>query len=454
MTPDQVRISSAPIIAFGWLRQRAPSFGHSIILPAVSLLNAVVGLCLPTLFGPEAFGQYALTSSLFQYALVMDLGTSQMFDRRVPALIGQGRHDEAARYINELLWLRLFIAIGACTFLATATIGLMAYGAAGSGAVPWVLSVLAGLLFMVGNGPASVYRAESRPRSYALTVLLLNLGLILARPGGAILLGVEGCFGAMALWYLGCAAWLQGQIPLRAAWRPSAATMRKTIQAGLPLFATSLTWAFFTSANRWFASFVTDAVALGQFAFGANILYLVSGMLGGLSAFYYPSIAKRIAVSEPFSCSATIRKDCLRLTVAVALLSMVGILAAPLFISIVYPAFMPAALSTSTLLIATTPLTLAAWLMPLSISSGRHPWLACLVVYPLAVAVLGETIFELHAHFGLPGIAAASSVAGMVLTGLQLSLLRLEHIMKARDGAVLWCAMLAVIVMLGAVATL
>ncbi len=401
------------------------------------------------LFGPTEFGHYSLAATFFQYGLIFDLGTSQMLDRHVPALIGKGQVERSDRLINELLWLRLLMVMIA-TLVALAAllaVGLRDY--APEGALAWTLSLSAGLLFMIGNGPASVYRARSQAREYALAILLLNGGLILARPIGAAVAGLDGCFGAMVLWYVFTSTFLQTRIPLRPAHLPRPATIFQFIGTGLPLFAAALTWAFFTSANRWFASLVTTPLALGHFAFGANILYLVVGTCGGLSAFYYPGIARRIATGTRFSCSNVIARDYLYLIVAMSLTSAIGIITVPTFVHLLYPAYEPAIRETKILLVAATPLVLAAWLMPLSLSAGRYPWFGCLGVYPAALASLGAAIFVLHGPFGEIGIAAASTVSAVMLIALQLILLWYEAILRRRDCFLLWCAALVAIAVIG-----
>ena len=421
------------------LDRRSGSYRHLAILPALSLLNAAIGLILPILFGPAAFGRYALAATLFQYGLIFDFGTSQLFDRNIPALLGRGETDEAARVIDELLWLRLFIGLAGVAL----AFGLLFVNSA-SERFAWSLSLVAGLLFMIGNGPASIYRAKSEAREYALAVLLLNSGLIVARPLGAAWSGLEGCFAAMVLWYMASSAWLQGQVPLRASALPRPSMIIRLLIAGLPLFTASITWAFFTSANRWFASLVTTPLELGHFAFGSNILYLVVGTLGGLSAFYYPTIARRIATCPPLSCSSAIGRDHLLLILAVAMLSTIGILASPTFIRLIYRAYEPSVAATQILLIATTPMVLASWLMPLSLAVGRHSWLACLGVYPPAVVALGTAVLLLHGPFGLLGIAAASTVSAIMLVTLQLAMLLHDRVLRWRDGLLLWGATVSV----------
>ena len=80
------------------------------LMPGLSAANAAVGLLLPALLGPTEFGRYAIAVTLFQYALIADLGVSQLIDRRVPPRLAASDHAGFARFTNAMLWLRLYIA--------------------------------------------------------------------------------------------------------------------------------------------------------------------------------------------------------------------------------------------------------------------------------------------------------------------------------------------------------
>jgi len=138
------------------LRQRAMTIvravrsrmrGRSVLLfalmPALSVVNAGVGLVLPALLGPADFGQYSIAVTLFQYGLIFDFGVSQLIDRRVPVMASVGSA-ELPGFVGKALWLRLYIAVAVMAFGA-----LLLFGLDSGGALPFTLP--AGLLSLGGR---------------------------------------------------------------------------------------------------------------------------------------------------------------------------------------------------------------------------------------------------------------------------------------------------------------
>ena len=405
---------------------------YGSLLPAISVLNALVGMALPMLMSPHIFGEYSLAVTLFQYGLIFDCGAGQLADRWIPAAFAHGQLEEVEHLSQRLLWVRLYIGI---VLLVTTIVALAA--AAALDQLPFgfwagTLSASAGILYMVALGPGFIYRALSKRRNYALAIGVLALGLTFARPLGLLAGGLTGSFFALAVWYLAFAFFFHRHMPPRLAARPTLAEAASSVMLGLPFFATSFIWAFYITANRWFASRLMDPGTFGHFAFSANIYTLLVGAIGGLSAFYYPRIVGRIAYEGPFALSGKIVGDCARLTFAVGIIVAVGIVLAPLLLALIYPQYYQS-VSTVRILLAAVPATvLVVWLLPISLSAGRRPWLDGLVIYPTATAILYFGIRILFGYFGDIGAAVASTVSAIPLVGMLLLQLRHAQILKTR----------------------
>src|SRR5471032_3161333 len=80
-------------LSFRGLLSKPAVFGS--LIPVVTLLNALVGMLLPKLMAPRAFGEYSLVITLLNYGLIFDLGASQVIDRRMLEYLGTGRSDLA-----------------------------------------------------------------------------------------------------------------------------------------------------------------------------------------------------------------------------------------------------------------------------------------------------------------------------------------------------------------------
>jgi len=421
---------TGPLLA---LLGRPVVFGS--LIPVVILLNALVGMLLPTLMAPRAFGEYSLVVTLFQYGLIFDLGASQLADRWIPPLLATGRPEEAEAVGQRLLWLRLYVGVAAYVAAALVLVALAALGKLPFGLTAGLLSALAGILYMLSMGPLCVWRARSARRNYAICCSTLSLGLVIARPGGMVAGGLLGCFGALALWYAAFGGLFHLRMPVRLALRPGFAEAASLVMRGIPFFATSFIWAFYLTSNRWFAAMLIEPEQFGQFAFSANIFALLVGSAAGGSAFYYPRIAERLAAGGPYEVSRRLSGDCIRLVGAMTALMAVGVVLAGMLVSLIYPLYLHSVGSARILLAAVPPLVLASWLMPVSLSGGHRPWIDGAVVYPAATVLLGAAVFGLYHLAGSDGAAWASTVSAVPLVAMQLAVLTHAKILRAADAA-------------------
>ncbi len=438
----------APVLWAGleFLRRRAamlarsaslPANSRSLLLyalmPALSGVNAVVGLVIPALLGPADFGQYSIAVTLFQYGLIFDFGISQLIDRRVPVLISTDR-PAAARFIGEALWVRLYIASGGMIVAAALMYGLASRGRLPFSLLAGLLSLAAGLSFMLALGPTAVYRATSRRREFALAGAAGASALAIMRPAGMVLGGISECFAGLLACYAAMAAFLQLRMPIKAAQRPGLRQAVRLLLQGLPLFATSFVWAFYMTANRWVVSFLAPPLDLGHFAFASNMAYLLVGTLAMMSQFYYPAIVGRAATGGTFSMSRVIARDLCALAVLVALPTAVGIVVGPRLIELAYRTFLDSAGAVRIILVAVPSLTVSSWLMPLSLSTATRPWIEGALIYPAALLVL---VASTWGGYHLDGIAGASwglSASAPALLVLQVCNLRVTRLLSWRHA--------------------
>ncbi len=354
---------------------------YGSLIPGVSLANAVAGLTVPMLVTPAVFAQYALVVTFFQYGLIFDLGASQLADRVVPALIGRGEAGEADTFGQHLLWFRIAVSIG--SFAAVAA-GMTAFAAAD--------------------------RLHVSQSTVSTRIL--------------------------AIWYSGFAALFIRLMPPRSAYRPSLRQLRALAARGGPLFATSFLWAFYVTANRWIASAVVSTDDFVAFAFGANILTLLVGALGGLSALWYPAKLEMFA-REGRSSPMRMAHELGLLVAGAALLAACGAIAARFGIGLLFPQFSDSVPAVRMFLAAMPVMTLASWLMPVSLSAGRRPWIDGLILYPVATAALGVGIPLSYAAFGVEGAALASAASGLLLSAMQLVLLVDAGVLSVRQSIAL-----------------
>lgn len=416
-----------------WRRRVVPALFYAT-MPALTVLNAGVGLLLPMLLEPVAFGQYALVVTLFQYGLIFDLGLSQLTDRLVPRMLGIEHANTLAGFRQQVLWTRLYLAV---LLLAGGSAGalLINHRSAEFPAGSAWLSLVAGVAFMVLMGPTSFYRAASDRRTFWRVSVAINLILAVARPVGLISGGIMGCFAMLGLAYAALAGQLQAGMPLDWTARPGVRASFGLLGRGLPLFLTSFAWAFYLTANRWVISGAATDIELGHFAFGSNVVTLIVGAAGALGQFYYPRIVTRAATAGPYGVSASVRRDFCRLAAASGVVTGVGMVLGPTLIGLLYPKFLPSIPVVQPMLLAVPSLVVASWLMPLSLSTALRPWREGVIVYPTALAVLVAATWTGYRVNGIAGAGWGLVASALPLLALQLGTLSVAALLRTRDAA-------------------
>jgi hypothetical protein len=89
-------------------------------------------------------------------------------------------------------------------------------------------------------------------------------------------------------------------------------------------------------------------------------------------------------------------------------------------------------------------MVLISWMLPISLSSGRRPWIDGLLAYPAATLILYIAIRILSPIFGDTGTAAASIASALpLLLGLLAQLVH-ARILKPADAGLIFAATSAV----------
>ena len=408
-------------------------------IPALSILNAVVGLVLPMLLDPRSFGEYSLATTLFQYGLIFDLGLSQTTDRQVPVLL---REDASALggFAATVMGLRLIVA-GMALAGGTGLLGALA----ATDRLPFrfvdgVLSLAAGLSFMIALGAMSVWRAQSDRRAFALSSVATGLALAVARPVGLVAAGITGSFAMLFAAYAALAVVLPRRLPTPRVLVPSRRVAARFVVQSLPLFMTSMLWAVYMTANRWVVSFLALPLDLGRFAFGANVLALVVGMVAAVSQLYYPAVAIRVAAEPRGTLSRVLQRDLAALAGIGLAIGACGILVGPSLIELLYRHFVGAEGPMRILLVALPSLLVCSWLVPLGLATATRPWLESLVTLPLALFTLAAATVAGDRLGGIEGSAWGSCVAAGVLLALLLGAF-------GRNGLMAWRHILTLFVL-------
>jgi O-antigen/teichoic acid export membrane protein len=330
-----------------WLSRPA---SYAVLAPLVTIAGAATTIAAPILLEPASFSSFILLMSVFQYIADFDLGLARLVDRTFskPCIDMTGR----------LRAVGLARALVAATMLAAVLIAAVI-----SCSAPTALAGVAGVAFMLSNGPLAYYRATQDILAFTLTALLMQIGLSLPRLLGLLTGGVTGCMVALAAWYFMTAVVLN--IPF--AYVPTGrrtAPLWPLFADAFPLCIFSALWLLYLLSNRWVSFTVSSPIDAGLFGFGANLVVIGVGVFGLVAQAYYP---RHLAEIDQVS----LYRELSHLLVLITGGALVSVLFCRFGLQYIFPHFAGAASSSAVVLISGIPLCLCAWLIPLVIASSE-----------------------------------------------------------------------------------
>lgn len=388
------------------------SFG--LFTTGLTVLGAGTSLLAPLLLDPAGFGAFVLVSTVFQVLATCDLGMSQLADRRmVQSADAPSQQANTQEDILALRWLAALVigaVIAPLAVLAswwTQALPPLATGCA----------IAAAAAFMANNGLVSLYRTNGQPQAFIRTALLMQFGMTLPRLGGLMLGGVNGCFAALAVWYLGLAAFFMRPQPLRGA------HLLETLKSGLPLFAFNGLWLVYLVAGRWISWILSASeTEFGLLAFGSSFVLIGTGLIANISQMRYPLIL-RAASQSMAQASRMMARDLLILNLLVATVTGVAIAYADPLIERMFPRYYPALAASLVVSLSGLPLALVGWTLPLTMSLSRHILRDAAMLFGPALLFFVPMMALGQRFGGIEGQAWALVANAALLAAVQLALL-------------------------------
>ncbi|WP_158811706.1 family 16 glycosylhydrolase [Beijerinckia sp. L45] len=402
--------------ALRWLGHRG---SYVVGVPLLSVLGFATTLYIPRLISPAEFGAYALLLNIYRYAGRGDLGLSQLADRRLA--FGADGQDAGrilkARFRLGLLTLALIVLLG--------VIGLAMSGRAA--VLDTTLAAAAGTCAMMAAGPSSIYRARGQVWEYTVLSFVFSIGFMVPRLVGVELAGVTGCFAALLCWYAVTAVVSALRFAPLLASSTVPGQFRNTLRAALPLFVFAAVWTLYLSANRWVSAALSTPNDLGLFSLGANMSMAAITTFASIGDVRYPHWLNRLARAEPGSESGALEREGMLMALVLAIAVALCIPLAGRVVTVAFPAYGGAAPAAVALAIATVPLAIVAWFLPIAIAATASPLRDSAVVFLPATLVLIVGMTAGNALGSIEGQAwgcFCSSLAA--LSGLALCLRRMK----------------------------
>lgn len=392
---------------------------YMICAPLLTLFGAATTIIAPMLLNATSFTRFALLSSVFVYLAEFDLGLARLSDRLLPSLTA----NDATDLVGSLLFARYCIAVILLLFVVV--LGIVSD--------PLMLTAgIAGIGFLLGNGPLSYYRARSDTAAFAFAGLLMQFGMTLPRLVGLLIDGVAGCMLGLGLWAGFSCVVLNAPLLPAVRFRFEALAL---IPRAMPLFIYSAAFFLYMFANRWFSWWISDNEDAGLFAFGANLTVVATGLMMMLSQPFYP---RHLTKPDP---SALAQELYILLVIGT-----VGCGLANLFcryaLGLVFPHFGAAASTTAALLVVAVPLCLSAWLVQLVIARSNP---LEVLIFPVCILLMYGLMVGLNGRAGINGQAWACLPPALLMFVAQLVTLARKELLSFRDGVLISLACLVAV---------
>lgn len=408
-----------------WLANPATYAWGAAIL---TILSAGTALLAPLLLDPAAFGSFALLTTLYQMAGKSDLGLSQLADRELTS--GTANLERRGAELLQARWI-----MGAVMILIVVPFAaLLAHHSGTLDPLDTALAITGGTSGMISGGPVTIFRAASQIWEFTASALILQAGMTAPRLAGLVFGGVTGCFAALLAWY-GFFALVMARPRIKT--RLSLAAMSAMIASAFPLFAFSTIWLLYLFANRWLSAIFSSPDELGLFSFGANLSFIAISTLGAIAQVHYPRILHQIAQSPPGACSGLVVREANRLTLILTVAVGPALLFAHPVMAFAFPHFEEGTESAILMAVATIPLCVVAWLIPIAIALSRRPWWDALTTFlPASVLLAGVMAFG-TIQAGITGQAFGCVVSAFVLFLAVIWLLERQGVLTRRSALLL-----------------
>ena len=405
-----------------WLANPATYAWGAAIL---TMLSAGTALLAPLLLDPAAFGSFALLTTLYQMAGKSDLGLSQLADRELTT--GTANLERRGAEILQARWI-----LGAIVILLIVPVAaLIAHYSGTLDPLDTALAITGGTSGMIAGGPVTIFRAASQIWEFTASALILQAGMTAPRLAGLVFGGVTGCFAALLAWY-GFFAIVLARPKLKTGLR--LATVTAMISAAFPLFAFSTIWLLYLFANRWLSAFLSSPDELGLFSFGANLSFIAISTLGAISQVHYPRILHNIAQSPRGACSDLVVREANRLAIILAVAIGPALLFAHPIMAFAFPHFEEGTEAAILMAVATIPLCVVAWIIPIAIALSKRPWWDSLTTFLPPLILLAGLMALGTIESGITGQAFGCIVSAFVLVMLVIWLLQRQGVLTTRGA--------------------
>lgn len=378
------------------------------------VLGVVVAFLRPKLLSPDHFGVWTLLRTLPSYASYSHLGARSSMRLLVPQHLARQEQDRVveitdATYagssmLNGLVALALVVAAAWPGLRMETRIGLVCM----AGVV---------LLQFAEEFAISILRAHERfPAVNAATYLGTGVTFVLTLPG-LYWFGLYGLFASILLSHAAVLLYLRTRTPVRPRWRWNGPLFRDLVRRGFPVALTNVVLLLVQTADRFVVGGMLGTEALGQYGVAVLVISFLSNVPGAAREVLEPRMMQEL---ETGNSVGVLEEYVLKPLANTAWLMpfLIGpiFLLLPVLLPLLLPKYADGVVPTQILLCGAYYLTLSLVTHTL-IFARSWQWAAVGVVATVLVLNVGLGASAARLGFGLPGVAAASSLAFLLLFG-------------------------------------
>lgn len=375
-------------------------------------LGVVVAFLRPRLLTPDHFGIWTLLRAVPSYASYAHLGARSSMRLLVPRHLARGERDCIAEIVDT-------------TWTGSAALnGIVAAGLLSAAALPalrletrigFACMAAVVLLQFAEEFAISLLRAHERfPAVNAATYLGATVTFLLTPPA-LYWFGLLGLFGSIIVSHAAVLLYLRRKMDHQARWRWNGALFRDLVRRGLPVVLTNVAILLVQTTDRFVVGCLLGTEEVGQYGIAALVIGFLSNVPGAAREVLEPRMMRELEDGDSI---AAIEEYVLKPIANTAWLMPFAIgpiyLLVPEVLPLVLPRYADGVVPTQVLLVGVYFLTLSFATHTL-IFARNWQWAALGVALSAFVVDVGLCVGAIRMGYGLPGVAAASSVACLLL---------------------------------------
>lgn len=400
----------------GAKRLTRDSLGLAFTQYLVRAISMVRGFLAAKVLDPMSFGAWNAIQLMMDYGALAPLGTQQGLDQMVPARIVEGDAERLARVKRAALFNVVALTVGfAIAGLAWASIGSSRMRS------NWNLTGIAVALLCVlfinlANVGTSILRSHGDIGG--LTKWSILQGLIGSGLGLALMF-LFGRWGLLWGWFAGCLVALlfvlhRARQVLPLVPEPAVESL-DLVQIGLPLYTYIASSIVMRNLDRIVVLRFLGTEALGYYGLSVNVLTLLMAIPDALVYVSYPQFVRLFSESKGDGSVLRERVDRLARGMSVGIPFAAGLVAiwAPYAVHLLLPKYDASVGAMRVLAFGATGIALASLASVILMTVGRRIILVPAALFLTALSA-GLQVLAIRWSGGLPGVAAASSLAYLV----------------------------------------